>query len=110
MDEVAVGAHGEDLHAEHLKLVILVGKILKLGGADEREVGGIEEEHCPLALNVFVGDCLEVALLECLNGELGCVLIDNCLHSWLNFVIDEYVICLWNDLSYHVLVLLTLQR
>ena len=77
VDEVAVGADTKHLYSHRLQLSILALEIFQLCGADKGEVGRIEEEKCPLAFDVFVADGLEAAVLIGLNGELGCVTIDD---------------------------------
>ena len=49
--------------AELLELAVVLGQVLKLGRADEREVGRVEEEHGPLALGVGVGHLDEFAVV-----------------------------------------------
>jgi len=48
----AVGAYRKDLGVVGLKLVIVCLECLKVGGADESEVAGVEGEDDPLALIV----------------------------------------------------------
>ncbi|MPM17428.1 hypothetical protein SDC9_63817 [bioreactor metagenome] len=69
VDEVRVGRHGEDLDAELLQLLVVVGHVTELGRADEGEVGRVEEEDGPLADGVLVGDLDELPLVEGLRGE-----------------------------------------
>ncbi len=62
--EVLVGRHGVDLDAQLLEVGVVVGKVAELGGADEREVCRVEEDHGPLAPEVGVGDLDELTVLE----------------------------------------------
>ena len=62
--EVGVGAHRVDLDTELLELGVVVGEVAQLGGADEGEVGGVEEHDRPLAAQVAVGDRDERAVVE----------------------------------------------
>src|SRR5690606_18584754 len=62
--EVGVGGNGVDFHAQLLELGIVVGQVAQLGRADEGEVGRVEEEDRPLALQVSFGNFNELALLE----------------------------------------------
>ena len=50
--EVGVGRHRVDLDAELLELGVVVGQVAELGRADEGEVGRVEEDDRPLALQV----------------------------------------------------------
>ena len=52
--EMRVGRDAVDLHAELLEFRVVVGEVAELGRADEGEVGGVEHEHGPLALEVLV--------------------------------------------------------
>ena len=78
--EVRVGAHRVDFDAHGLELLVLLGHVYQLGGAYEGEVGGVEEEYGPLALDVFVGDGLEYAVVVGLDLELGDRGIDDRCH------------------------------
>ena len=78
--EVRVGAHRVDFDAHGLELLVLLGHVHQLGGAYEGEVGGVEEEYGPLALDVFVGDGLEYAVVVGLDLELGDRGIDDRCH------------------------------
>ena len=62
--EVGVGGHRVDLDAQLLELGVVVGQVAQLGRADEGEVGRVEEDHGPLALEVGVGDVDELAVVE----------------------------------------------
>jgi hypothetical protein len=61
--EVGVGRDRVDLDAELLEGVVVVGEVLELGRTHEREVGGIEHEHAPLAPDRLVRDGHELALV-----------------------------------------------
>ena len=52
--EVRVGGDAVDLHAQLLEFRVAVGQIAEFGRANEREVGRVEHEHGPLALQVLV--------------------------------------------------------
>src|SRR5690606_36777757 len=75
--EVSVGGHGGDFYAALLQLFVVVSTAAQLGGADEGEVGGVEEEYGPLALHVSVGNGDELAVLEHLSGKRLDFSIDN---------------------------------
>jgi hypothetical protein len=75
-DEAGVAGHGVDLAAIGLEGVVVLGQLFKLGGAHKGEVGGIEEEQGPLAQDVGLGDGLELAVLEGLDGKLADPLVD----------------------------------
>jgi hypothetical protein len=62
--EVSVGRDAVDLDAELLELGIQVGDVTQLRRADEGEVGGVEEEHRPLALQVGLRHLDEFAIVE----------------------------------------------
>src|SRR5262249_39703852 len=74
VDEVRVGARAEDLGVALMELAVLLSELGDLGGADEGEVHGPEEDDLPLAREVLVGDVLELlALLEAHRGlEVEC--------------------------------------
>ena len=59
--EVGVGGHRVDFHAHLLELGVVVGHVAQFGRADEGEVGRVEEEHRPLALDIGVGHLDELA-------------------------------------------------
>jgi len=61
--EMRVGRDRVDFNAELLESGIVVGEVFELRRADEGEVGWIEEENGPLALEVGVGDVEELASL-----------------------------------------------
>ncbi len=67
--EVGVGGHREDLDAEALQLLVVIGEVTELRRADEGEVGRVEEEDRPLALDVLVGHVDECAVLVRGRGE-----------------------------------------
>ena len=58
-----VGRHAVDLDAKLLEFRVTVGQIAEFGRADEREVGRIEHDDGPLALEVFFRDGHEFALV-----------------------------------------------
>ena len=79
--EVGVGRDRVDLDAQALELGVAVSQVAQLGGADEGEVGRIEEHDGPLALEVGVAHLDELAVVErsCLEGlDLG---VDE-RHGW----------------------------
>ncbi len=51
--------------------------VTQLGGADEGEVGRVEEEDVPLALQAFLGDVDELAIMVGGGAE------------WFDFGIDQ---------------------
>jgi hypothetical protein len=59
--EVRVGRDAVHLDAEVLELAVLVGQVLELGRAHEGEVGRVEDEHAPLALERLLGELDELA-------------------------------------------------
>src|SRR5690606_31275594 len=60
---VGVGGHAVDLDAQLLEFSVVVGQVFEFGRAHEGEVGGVEHENGPLALQVLVGDVDELAVL-----------------------------------------------
>ena len=76
VDIVGVAGDGVDLTAHRLELVVEVGQVLQLRGADEGEVGGIEEEHAPLAQDVRLGDGPEGIVLIALDGKIRNFFLD----------------------------------
>ena len=75
--EMGVGGHGVDFDAQLLELGVVVSHVAQLGRADEGEVGRVEEEDGPLALQVGFGDFDELALLERLSFERLDLGVDN---------------------------------
>ena len=67
--EVRIRRNREHLDAQLFQLGVMIGEVAKLGRADEREVGGIEEEDRPFSRDVGVGDVDEFALLVGLRFE-----------------------------------------
>ena len=68
VDEMGVAGDGVDLAAGGLEVGVLVGQVLQLRGADEGKVGGVEEEHRPLAQDIGLGDRLECPLVVGLDA------------------------------------------
>jgi hypothetical protein len=62
--EVRVGGDAEHFHAHVLERGVVGGQVFQLGGAHEGEVGRVEHQHRPLALEALVGDFDELAVLE----------------------------------------------
>ena len=62
--EMGVGGHAVDLDAELLEGGVIVGEVFQLGGAHEGEVGGVEENNRPLAVQIGVADVNELAVLQ----------------------------------------------
>ena len=77
VDEVGVAGDGVDLTADGLEVGVFIGQVLQFRGADEGEVGGIEEEHGPLAQHICLADGLEGALVIGLDGELADLFVDH---------------------------------
>ena len=71
VDEMGVAGDGVDLAAGGLEVGVLVGQVLQLRGADEGKVGGVEEEHRPLAQDIGLGDRLECPLVVGLDAEIA---------------------------------------
>lgn len=69
--EVRVARYGVDLATCGLELVVLLGQILQLGGAYEREVGGVEEEDAPFAQNIGLRYGFEVIVYISLYVEIN---------------------------------------
>jgi len=67
--EVRVGGNGIDLYAHFLQFFVMVGDVAQLSRTHKGEVGGVEEEHGPLAQHVFFGDFNELAVFEGLGFE-----------------------------------------
>ena len=69
--ELRVDGAADDLAVELVELGNAVGELDDLGGADEGEVEGVEEEDEPLALVVIKGDGLEGAVGHAGGGREG---------------------------------------
>ena len=69
--EVGVAGDGVDLAADFLELGVVLGQVLKLGGAHEREVSRVEEEQGPVAEHIVLGHLVELVVLECVHLEIG---------------------------------------
>ncbi len=68
--ELGVAGNGVDLAADLLEVLVLVGKVLKLGRAHEREVGRVEEEHRPMTEHIGLAHLVEVVILVGVDGEV----------------------------------------
>ena len=60
-----------DFAADGLEFIVEVCQVLQLRGADEGKVGGVEEEHRPLAQDIGLGDRLECPLVVGLDAEIA---------------------------------------
>ena len=80
VNEVRVAAHGEHFHAHSLQFLVLFSEVYEFGGADEGEVGRIEEEERPFALDVFAAYGLKFAVVVGLYLKFGYLCIDDRLH------------------------------
>ena len=69
VDEVGVGGHREHLDTHLLQLLVVLGEVGQLGGADEGEVTGVEEEDRPLAGDVVLAHLDEFAVTEGVGME-----------------------------------------
>src|SRR5690606_29194960 len=78
--EVRVGGDRIDFHAQLLEFFVVVRQILKLRRADEGEVGGVEEDHAPLALEVRFGDGHVLAVVVGSGLEGLDLAVDQCAH------------------------------
>ena len=59
----AAREHLHDLDAQLLELAVIVREVFQLGRADEREVGRVEDDGRPLALQGVLSDVDELAVL-----------------------------------------------
>ena len=75
--KVGVAAHREHLHSVGLQLVVLLCEVYQFRGTHECEIGRIEEEQGPLAFDVFVGNGLELSVLESVYFKLGYLCVDD---------------------------------
>ena len=78
MDELGVGAHGNDLGPEFFELLVLIGKRGKLRRANKSKVRRVEEKDGPL-LRGFLGgeaDLAEITTGRFVGIELEIVLVD----------------------------------
>ena len=66
-----VAGDGINFATDFLKLGVFVGKVFKLRRTNEREIGGVEEKHAPLAQNVRFAHRVEVVVLVRLHGEFA---------------------------------------
>jgi catechol 2,3-dioxygenase-like lactoylglutathione lyase family enzyme len=64
VDELGVGADGDEGGAELLEAFLLLCQSSEFGGSDEGEVGGVEEQDGPLSLgfDLVQGDAPEIVL------------------------------------------------
>ena len=69
VSEMRIGRHSVDLDAQLLEFGVAVGEIAQFGRADEGEVGRVEEDDRPLALQVFIRDLNELAGVEGGSGK-----------------------------------------
>jgi hypothetical protein len=71
----------------------MVGQVAQFGGADEGEVGRVEEHHRPFAFEVLVGDGDEFAVLVGIGFERLDGGVDECHGDFLSVVsglIDKF--------------------
>jgi hypothetical protein len=63
MDELGVGAHGDDLRIRFFEFIILLRQSSELGCSHEREIGRVEEEDGPSFRRLSGGkaDLIEIA-------------------------------------------------
>jgi hypothetical protein len=63
MDELGVGADGDDLGIQFFEFIVLLRQSSKLGCSDERKVGRVEEEDGPSLGRLSGGkaDLIEIA-------------------------------------------------
>ena len=59
VDEVGVAAHRVDLDAQGLEFGVDALEVGQFGRAHEGEVGGVEEDNVPFALEIVAGDIHE---------------------------------------------------
>jgi hypothetical protein len=90
VDEVRVGGDGVHLDAQLLQLGVVGRHVFELGRADEGEVGRVEQEDRPLALDVVGGDRPELVVVESLCLEFRDVLADECHVSRSFRVVIKY--------------------
>ena len=69
MHKVCVSGYRKYLHTTWLEFLIVIGNITELSRADKRKIRGIENEHCPFALDVLLADLDEFAIFESLRRE-----------------------------------------
>ena len=88
---MGVGAYGEHFDSHGFQLFVLLCQVLQLSGADEGEVGRVEEEQCPFAFDIVIRNCFELSVLKSLDGELWCVCIDNWFHVLIVLCVESFV-------------------
>jgi hypothetical protein len=47
VDELGVGAHGNDVRVQFLEFLVLLRQSSEFGGSDEGKIGGVKEEDGP---------------------------------------------------------------
>jgi hypothetical protein len=75
--EVRIGRHAVDFNAELLEIGVAIGQVTQFGRANKREVGRIENENRPLALQAFFSDGHEFAVVISLCLERFDLTIDD---------------------------------
>jgi hypothetical protein len=75
MDELGIGADGNDLGIQFFEFIILLRQSSELGRSHEREIGGVEEEDgpCPCRFPGGNTDLVEIAFrrVEDIKFEIG---------------------------------------
>jgi hypothetical protein len=84
--EVGVGAYRVDFDSELLKGVIFIGHVAQFGGANESEVGRIEEKHRPLSAKVVLSHGFESAIMERFGFEIRDPGINQSRHNEFSFM------------------------
>lgn len=77
----AVSGHGVNFAIQFPELVVMVGKVFQLRGADKSEVRRIEENNRPVSLQIRLADILQLAVVKGLDGEGFHFLIDQTFHD-----------------------------
>lgn len=85
---LAVAGGGDDLAVDLAELVGLLAEGDDLGGADEGEVHGVEEEDKPLPLVVGELDVLEVVVDDGGAAEIGCGLTNKSFRHFFSFCLE----------------------
>ena len=67
--KVSVRRNGVDLNAQFLEFSIVVGEVFELSRAHEGEVGRVEEDDGPMALQIRIRNLLEGAFVVSLGFE-----------------------------------------
>jgi hypothetical protein len=86
VDEVGIGAHGENFAVLLPEALEMLAQILQLRGTDEGKVGGVEKEYGPMAQEILLGVKTALAPAVAVDGKGSQRLADQMTHGGAPFI------------------------